>query len=153
GTHLFAVAFLTPGSHSITARDSGSGATATQGPATVVNVPPLLMRHPGVFLNLSGQFVTDVSFADAGTENEFLTVDFGDNTPVQTLVASGATRTVTLSHLYTADASFVVDVNIADEFGGHDEITFLANVFLPNITTIAIGVVPPGGKSATVATD
>jgi hypothetical protein len=153
GARIVFVAFITPGSHSITARDTGSGVTATQGPVTVVNVPPVLARHPGVFLNLTGQLVTDVSFADAGTENEFLTVDFGDNTPVQTLQVSGTTRTVTLSHLYTADASFVVDVNITDEFGGHDEITFLANVFLPDIKTIAIGVVQPGGNTATVATD
>src|SRR5207249_562745 len=44
------------------------------------------------------------------------------------------------------------DVTITDEFGGSSEITFLANVFLPNITTIAAGIVPPGGTSVTVTT-
>src|SRR6185436_2236120 len=101
----------------------------------VVNVPPVFVRHPDMFLNLTGLLVTDVSFVDPGTESELITVDFGDNTGVQADVVSGTTRTIPLTHVYTADASFVVDVTVSDAFGGFAEMTFLAHVFLPNITT------------------
>ncbi|MBI1917437.1 MAG: right-handed parallel beta-helix repeat-containing protein [Planctomycetes bacterium] len=152
GIRTFNVALETPGMHSITAQDSGGRASATQGPISVINVPPTFVRHPDVFLNLTGLLVTNVSFVDPGTETELITVDFGDDTGVQTLLASGATRTFTLTHDYTADASFVVEVTVTDAFGGHDEMTFLAHVFLPDIMTIAVGIIPPGGTTVTVAT-
>src|SRR5205823_6411518 len=116
------VALITPGDHTITAQATGirSGAV-TQGPVTVVNVAPVLDRHPDMFLNLTGLLVTPVTFTDPGTEQETIQVDYGDNTPVQVFVVSGTDRTVTLTHTYTEDASFVVDVKITVEFGGHDE--------------------------------
>src|SRR5207249_5777520 len=66
---------------------------------------------------------------------------------------SGDTSTIALTHTYTSDASFVVEVTITDAFGGHDKMSFLANVFLPDITAIAAGTVPPGGTTVTVATN
>src|SRR5439155_10580459 len=55
GIHTFLVALETPGDRSIAVQDtSNSRLSAIQGPVSVVEVAPVFVPHPDVFLNLTG---------------------------------------------------------------------------------------------------
>src|SRR5262249_23294103 len=140
GTRTFPVAFSTPGMQSITIQVVGTALSVRQADVAVVNLPPQVVPHAHVFLDLPNAFSTTLQSTDPGAEAETVQVDFGaPNDPggLQTVVSGTTARTVVLSHLYTSDASFPVKVIVTDAFGGvSSTATFLAHVFLPDVVLL-----------------
>ena len=71
--------------------------------------------------------VNSGSFSDPGADAWTATVDYGDNTGVQTLTLN-ADKTFALSHTYADSGTFTVIVTVTDDDGGSGAGSFTATV-------------------------
>jgi hypothetical protein len=117
---------------------------------TVTNAMPVLTRGGiGVVLDTQGStFTQTFTFNDPGLDRFTATVDYGDGTGPQPVTVNG--RTITLSHVYTAEGTFKITLTLKDNFGGADTLTEQAAVLLPGTGGIKMLVVPPG-QTATIS--
>jgi len=95
--------------------DSGNAVSVNLLPGSfeVLNIAPVVSAGSDATINEGDTFVRTGSINDPGDNAWSGTVDYGDNSGVQTLAISG--NTFTLNHTYSKDGVYNVTVNISDD--------------------------------------
>jgi hypothetical protein len=131
----------------VTVTDAGGGWTSAALPAAVVNLPPVVGPVVGgQFFDAGQAFSATGTFADAGRNNTWsATVDYGDGTGPQPLPLQ-ANMSFRLNHVYTAEGTFTVVVQVRDGDGGVGTQSERVAVFLPGTADLQAAAVAPGGR-------
>ena len=144
----------------VTVTDSQGASGADGGPVSITNVPPTVNAGANQTV-ASGAMVSldPATFNDLGTlDTHTATIDWGDGSPVEpgTVTESpfgppgstvGANGTVSGSHVYTVEATYVVTVTVLDDDGDSTIGAFQVTVSGLSAVLTTSGMSGSGGSS------
>ncbi|MCB1742396.1 MAG: PASTA domain-containing protein [Gammaproteobacteria bacterium] len=116
----------------IALEDGAGGRDDEALPVTIRNVAPTVFAGSAVNLTRDRSFERDGFFTDPGADSWTATVDYGDGSPLQTLILN-ADKTFSLQHTYTTVGVFDVVVRVNDDDGDEGVASFAARVAPPTV--------------------
>jgi hypothetical protein len=129
-------AFTTPGTYVINASATDEDGTYPADPLTVVvsgNGVPLVNAGSDATIDEGGTFTGGGSFVDVDSSSWTATVDYGDDTGLQSLTLNGD-KTFSLSHQYADNGVYAVTVTVTDSQGSPG--TDIVHVTVDNVAPI-----------------